>query len=117
MKKAALVDAVQSELQCRPAQAQAVVAEFFALIEQAVADEGRVALRNFGEFERRHRASRPARDLRRQVPVVLPEREAVRFRPAAALRRRVAARTPARGDSEQAAGAPATGEPAPLSPK
>lgn len=86
MKKAALVDAVQSELCCGPGQARAVVAEFFALIAQGVADEGQVSLRGFGEFERRAQAPRPARDLRANKPVMLPARTAVRFRAAQKLR-------------------------------
>lgn len=91
MKKAALIDAVQAELQCGPQQAKAIVADFFALVEEGVADDGQTSLASLGTFERRRRAARPARDVARGQTMVLPERDAIVFRPAPALRADVAA--------------------------
>ncbi len=72
------------------AQAAEVVALLLESISETVLADGRVELRNFGVFEVRTRAARKARNPRTGETMVVPERQAIIFKPARALEERLA---------------------------
>jgi len=58
-----------------------IVQGVFESIEQALAEYGRIELRNFGVFAIRRRAARIARNPRTNEPIRLPPRHVVVFQP------------------------------------
>ena len=58
-------------------------------ILEALVDEGRIELRNFGVFEVKRRRARQARNLRTGENVAVPERSVVTFKPGLEMEQRV----------------------------
>jgi DNA-binding protein HU-beta/integration host factor subunit beta len=84
----------------KTALTQAVTSEVVQLALDAIADavieEGRLELRNFGVFEVKRRRPRKARDPRTGETMDVPARNVVTFRPGRALETRLASLPPAR---------------------
>jgi nucleoid DNA-binding protein len=58
-------------------------------ILEALVDEGRIELRNFGVFAVKRRRARPARNSRTGENVSVPERRVVTFKPGREIKERV----------------------------
>ena len=69
---------------------QAVVQGVFDEITNALVEDGRIELRNFGVFEVKDRAARSALNPRTGEPVDVPAKRVVRFKPGRYFAKRVA---------------------------
>ena len=87
-------------------QARQIVQKLFDAIVNALAEEGRVELRNFGVFEVRWRKARKGRNPRTGATIMVPERCTVIFKPGLAVAARFVSvtRTPCKptGSTHQA---------------
>src|SRR5262249_19562831 len=83
--------------------AKKVVQRVFDGIIDALVNEGRIELRNFGIFEVKHRKPRKARNPRSGEVVTVPERAVVRFKPGLEMEERVGN---VKVDQEQMTGQP-----------
>jgi nucleoid DNA-binding protein len=88
--KRELVKSIAERTALTQAQASDVVRALLEAVVEQVLDEGRIELRNFGVFELRVRAARKARNPRTGEVLVVPERQAVVFRPGRAFEERLA---------------------------
>jgi len=80
-----------SELELQHATAKEVVQLLFDAIIDALAEEGRIELRNFGVFEVKRRAARNARNPKTGDRVSVPEKLVVTFKPGKEMEERVKA--------------------------
>lgn len=71
-------------------QTNDVIQLLLEAIVQGVIEDGRIELRNFGTFELRTRAPRKARNPRTGEVLVVPERQAVVFKPGQAFEAQLA---------------------------
>lgn len=81
MTKRQLAKAIADELNMSQETAKKAVQRVFDGIIDALVNEGRIELRDFGVFEVKRRKPRKARNPRSGEPVQVPERVAVRFKP------------------------------------
>jgi DNA-binding protein HU-beta/integration host factor subunit beta len=71
-------------------QTKEVVQKSFDAIIDAIVEEGRIELRNFGVFEVKRRRPRKARNPRTGQPVEVPAKTVVVFKPGRIMEERVA---------------------------
>lgn len=93
MTKKEIVLAMVSELDLPLSKAKDAVQMMFDAIIDALADEGRIELRNFGVFEVKRRAARKARNPKTGDRVSVPEKLVVTFKPGKEMEQRVKAAT------------------------
>ncbi len=86
------------------AQASEVIQLALEAIVDAVADDGRLELRNFGVFEVKTRAPRKARDPRTGETMDVPARRVVAFRPGRAFEARIGRAAAGRAGARPGAG-------------
>ncbi len=91
MNRTDLIAHVAEETGLTRDQAAAAVTSALDAIGRGLADGGTVSLAGFGTFELRHRAARTGRHPRTGEPMEIAASTAPAFKPAAALRRAVAA--------------------------
>ena len=88
--KRSIVEAIAEELGLPRPEVRGVVQQIFDGIVDALVDNGRVELRNFGVFAVRRRKARKARNPRSGAEIAVPERLVVVFKPGQTLEERVA---------------------------
>lgn len=92
--KREIVKTIAERTALTQAQASEVIQLLLDSIVETVIDERRVELRNFGVFELRSRRARKARNPRTGEVLVVPERQAVVFRPGRAFEEQLTALEP-----------------------
>jgi nucleoid DNA-binding protein len=89
MTKKDLARAIAERVGLPQAQARDVVQRVFAAVIEALVQDGRVELRNFGVFRVKRRRPRRARNPRTGEALTAPGRMAVTFRPGREMQQRV----------------------------
>ena len=92
--KREIVKTIAERTALTQAQASEVIQLLLDSIVETVIDERRVELRNFGVFELRSRRARKARNPRTGEVLIVPERQAVVFRPGRAFEEQLTALEP-----------------------
>jgi nucleoid DNA-binding protein len=93
MGRAELADAVYELVEVTRKEAQQVVDDFVDEIMLGLKNDKRVTLMNFGHFIVHRTPSRPGRNPKTMEPVVIPVANMVKFKPAAALAKKVASKS------------------------
>ena len=83
--KREIVKAIAERTALTQVQASDLVQAFLDAVVETVVQEGRVELRNFGVFELKTRAPRKARNPRTGETLIVPERQAIVFKPGRAF--------------------------------
>ena len=96
MTKKEIVRAIAQQTGLPPQDIKRIVQETFDTIIDALVEEGRLELRNFGVFSVKARAARKARNPLTGSEVDVPERYVVTFKPGLIMQRKVAAVDPAK---------------------
>ena len=104
MTKKEIVKAISQDVGLPKSKTREVVQKTFDAIIDALVNEGRIELRNFGIFEVKKRAARPGRNPRTGDEILVPERFVVNFKPGKVMEDRVK-RLKAKSVSEAIAGA------------
>jgi nucleoid DNA-binding protein len=89
MTKKDMAKAIADEMGFTRPQVQHIVQRVFDGIIDALVDEGRIELRNFGVFEVKQRKPRQARNPRTGEKVLVPGRAVVTFKPGLEMEARV----------------------------
>ena len=89
MTKREIVQTIAEELGLMQLQTKQIVQKTFDAIVNAIIEEGRAELRNFGVFQVRWRKPRKARNPRTGEKVMVPKRCTVIFKPGQAMKQRV----------------------------
>jgi integration host factor subunit beta len=92
--KREIVRSISEDLGLTQLETKRIVQKVLEAIMNALVEEGRVELRNFGVFEVKRRGPRKARNPRTGDKVFVPEKSAVTFKPGKSMQRRVGALTP-----------------------
>lgn len=103
MTKKEIVKTISEELGLTQLKTKEIVQKTFDAIVEALVDEGRIELRNFGVFEVKKRASRKARNPRTGERVDVPEKWVVTFKPGKEMEERVRVLAEARERRQEAA--------------
>ena len=99
MTKKEIVRTISEEIGLTQLKTKEIVQKTFNAIVEALVEERRIELRNFGVFEVKRRAPRKARNPRTGEDVYVPEKYVVTFKPGKEMEKRVR-------DLEQKAGEP-----------
>ena len=89
MTKKEIVRTISEEIGLTQLQTKDIVQKTFNAIVEALVEEGRIELRNFGVFEVKRRAPRKARNPRTGDKVFVPEKYVVTFKPGKEMEERV----------------------------
>lgn len=89
MTKKEIVKTISDEIGLTQLKTKEIVQKTFDAIVEALVDEGRIELRNFGVFEVKKRAARKARNPRTGDKVHVPEKFVVTFKPGKEMEERV----------------------------
>ena len=89
MTKKEIVRTISEEIGLTQLQTKEIVQKTFNAIVEALVEEGRIELRNFGVFEVKKRAPRKARNPRTGDKVFVPEKYVVTFKPGKEMEERV----------------------------
>ncbi len=92
LTRADISQAVQKRIGLSGNEISCIVNDFFHRIAHRIGSGEDVKLAGFGTFLVRHRARRTARNPKTGQPAIVPERNAVLFRPGARLKESVGAR-------------------------
>ena len=103
MTKKEIVRTISEEIGLTQLQTKEIVQKTLNAIVEALVEDGRIELRNFGVFEVKRRAPRKARNPRTGDKVFVPEKHVVTFKPGKEMEERV-------HELERRAGANAKGE-------
>jgi nucleoid DNA-binding protein len=87
--KKEIVRTISEEIGLTQLQTKEIVQKTFNAIVEALVEEGRIELRNFGVFEVKRRAPRKARNPRTGDKVFVPEKYVVTFKPGKEMEERV----------------------------
>jgi nucleoid DNA-binding protein len=87
--KKEIVRTISEEIGLTQLQTKEIVQKTFNAIVEALVEEGRIELRNFGVFEVKRRAARKARNPRTGDKVFVPEKFVVTFKPGKEMEHRV----------------------------
>ena len=90
MGRKEIIRSICEDLGLTQERTREIVQKLFEGIVQALAEEGRVRLRDFGVFEVKRRAPRTSRNPRTGETVNVPAKLAVTFKPGHAMQQRVA---------------------------
>ena len=88
MSKRTIVQQIAEEIGLTQLQTKQIVQKTFDAIVNALVEDGRVEIRNFGVFEVKWRKARKARNPRTGEKVMVPERCAVTFKPGLVMEHR-----------------------------
>ncbi len=104
MTKKEIVRHISDHLNLSQQDVKRVVQETFDAVIKALANEGRIELRNFGVFEVKERKARKARNPRTGDEVYVPAKKVVTFKPGKEMEALVAGHggepAPAEGEGE-----------------
>ena len=89
MTKKEIVRTISEEIGLTQLQTKEIVQKTFNAIVEALVEDGRIELRNFGVFEVKRRAPRKARNPRTGDKVFVPEKCVVTFKPGKEMEERV----------------------------
>ena len=89
MTKKSIIQKIADELNLTQLQTKQIVQKTFDAVVNALVEDGRIELRNFGVFEVRRRKARNARNPRTGEKVMVPERCTVTFKPGLVMEQRV----------------------------
>lgn len=89
MTKKEIVRTISEEIGLTQLKTKEIVQKTFDAIVEALVDEGRIELRNFGVFEVKRRAPRKARNPRTGEKVDVAEKFVVTFKPGKEMEQRV----------------------------
>ncbi len=89
MTKKEIVRTISEEIGLTQLKTKDIVQKTFDAIVEALVEEGRIELRNFGVFEVRRRKARRARNPRTNDRVDVPEKNVVTFQPGKEMEERV----------------------------
>lgn len=89
MTKKEIVKTISDEIGMTQLMTKEIVQKTFDAIVEALVDERRIELRNFGVFEVKRRAARKARNPRTGDRVVVPAKYVVVFKPGKQMEERV----------------------------
>ncbi|MBN2579237.1 MAG: integration host factor subunit beta [Pirellulales bacterium] len=89
MTKKEIVRTISEEIGLTQLQTKEIVQKTFDAIVNALVEERRIELRNFGVFEVKRRAPRKARNPRTNEKVFVPEKFVVTFKPGKEMEDRV----------------------------
>ena len=89
MTKKEIVRTISDEIGLTQLQTKEIVQKTFNAIVEALVEEGRIELRNFGVFEVKRRAPRKARNPRTGEKVFVAEKYVVTFKPGKEMEERV----------------------------
>lgn len=89
MTKKEIVRTISEEIGKTQLETKDLVQKTFSAIIEALAEAGRIELRNFGVFEVKRRAPRKARNPRTGAKVFVPEKFVVTFKPGKEMEDRV----------------------------
>ncbi len=119
MTKKEIVRTISEEIGLTQLKTKEIVQKTFDAIVEALVEDGRIELRNFGVFEVKRRAPRKARNPRTGDQVSVAEKYVVTFKPGKEMEQKVrdlarqrAARIAAGGPSQEASTASAVAQPA-----
>ena len=87
--KKEIVRTISEEIGLTQLQTKEIVQKTFNAIVEALVEDGRIELRNFGVFEVKRRAPRKARNPRTGDKVFVPEKFVVTFKPGKQMEQRV----------------------------
>ena len=110
MTKRDMARAIADEMGLPQGQVKEVIQRVFDGITEALVNEGRIELRNFGVFEVRRRRPRKARNPRTGQPVDVPAKLVVAFKPGREMGERVGRLAKAPGRAAAAAAPPEASE-------
>ena len=91
MTKREIAQSIAQDLGLTQVEVREAVQKVFDAVLDALVEEGRVELRNFGVFQVKRRRPRRARNPRTGEALFVPERWAVTFKPGHILQQRLAA--------------------------
>ena len=89
MTKKEIVRTISEEIGLTQLKTKEIVQKTFDAIVEALVEEGRIELRNFGVFEVKRRAPRKARNPRTGEKVDVAEKSVVTFKPGKEMEQRV----------------------------
>lgn len=89
MTKKEIVKTISDEIGLTQLKTKEIVQKTFDAIIDALVEEERIELRNFGVFEVKRRAARKARNPRTGAKVFVPEKYVVTFKPGKEMEERV----------------------------
>ena len=89
MTKKEIVRTISEEIGLTQLKTKEIVQKTFDAIVEALVEERRIELRNFGVFEVKRRAPRKARNPRTGTKVFVPEKFVVTFKPGKEMEQRV----------------------------
>lgn len=89
MTKKEIVRTISEEIGLTQLKTKEIVQKTFDAIIDALVEDGRIELRNFGVFEVKRRAPRKARNPRTGDKVFVPEKFVVTFKPGKDMEKRV----------------------------
>lgn len=89
MTKKEIVRTISEEIGLTQLKTKEIVQKTFDAIVDALVEDGRIELRNFGVFEVKRRAPRKARNPRTGDKVSVPEKYVVTFKPGKEMEERV----------------------------
>lgn len=89
MTKKEIVRTISEEIGLTQLKTKEIVQKTFDAIVEALVEDGRIELRNFGVFEVKRRAPRKARNPRTGDKVYVPEKFVVTFKPGKEMEYRV----------------------------
>ena len=89
MTKKEIVQSISKDVGLPKSKTREIVQKTFDAIIDALVNEGRIELRNFGIFEVKKRAARPGRNPRTGDEILVPERFVVNFKPGKVMEDRV----------------------------
>lgn len=96
MTKKDLIKRISQDTGLRRSQVSAVADGIFDGIREAVSSGESVYIQGLGTFERRTRAAKTGRDIRRGKPIALPSQDVPAFRPTRGFRESVLPSPPER---------------------
>lgn len=81
MTKAEVVNIIAKRTGIEKAQVLCVLEEFMDVVKETVSPDESVYLRGFGSFIAKKRAQKAARDIKKEVTVIIPEHYVPAFKP------------------------------------
>ena len=106
MTKKDIVRSISEDLGVSQLEAKATVEKVFKAILNALVEEGRVELRNFGVFEVKRRAPRKARNPKTGERLLVPAKSVVTFKPGRVVKDRIKELGNDRSDGDEMADSP-----------
>ncbi len=91
MTKKEIVKKIANKVNMPQVETKAIVQSTFDAIVDAIVENGRIELRNFGVFKVKKRAPRKARNPKTNKPVHVPEKSVVLFKPGRVMEERIRA--------------------------